>query len=95
MLTKSQTIAVIALKGAIRAITEAPENEEKEKCDTDWSKVQKGTLVEVRHEDNDAWIPGYFLGYEPNPDYSYYIKASSLEEEWYGYKECRLYEGPR
>ena len=62
--------------------------------ETDWSKVPKGTLVEVRNYDDDdsKWKPAYFMSYNQGYDQYPFRVEYGLDE--IGYKHCRLYEGP-
>jgi len=61
------------------------------KEEIDWSKVPKGTLVEVRDRDEENWLPRYYHNYDNSYDDPYRVKR--LIGSPIGFSQCRLYEG--
>lgn len=72
------------------------------KPEVDWSKVPVDTLVQVRDDENDEWLPRYFKGLSRTPsEYppGYYydvwaLGATSVTAEWdtESWKYCELVE---
>ena len=78
------------------------EYEEPLKPEVDWSKVPVDTLVQVRDDENDEWLPRYFKGLSRTPSAyppGYYydvwaLGATSVTAEWdtESWKYCELVE---
>ena len=72
------------------------------KPEVDWSKVPVDTLVQVRDDENDEWLPRYFKGLSRKPSAyppGYYydvwaLGATSVTAEWdtESWKYCELVE---
>ena len=72
------------------------------KPEVDWSKVPVDTLVQVRDDENDEWLPRYFKGLSRKPSAyppGYYydvwaLGATSVTAEWdtESWKYCELIE---
>ena len=61
--------------------------------ETDWSKVPKGTLVEVRCQDNERWLHAYWKSLDIEKEFPYLAQVyGKVYPIWN--KQCRLYETP-
>ena len=69
----------------------APEPEPK--AEVDWSKVPKGTMVEVRNNEKLGWMLGYFRSYHAS-EIDPFSTQDSFGDIIGDYEQCRLYEGP-
>ena len=75
-----------------------PDKPEEKEPETDWSKVEPGTLVEVRDCNNGKWIPGLFQSVLDDLDADYPYRIYTTREEhgdedaYCAYRQCRLYQ---
>lgn len=72
------------------------------KKELDWSKVPRGTKVQVRDDENQEWENRYFIKYIPSDDKEYPFKTSKwLDDNYINlkmeylcdiWKYCRIHE---
>ena len=71
------------------------------KREIDWTKVPRGTKVQVRDYENEKWRNGYFYKYKEGSDFPFKITefkeddsfvGIKLEDSYVSWEQCRLYE---
>ena len=72
-----------------------------EKKEIDWSKVPRGTKVQVRDFDGDFWYNRYYYGFDKDSEYPYCTTKRIDDDEFTGdtakntltgYQEIRIYD---
>lgn len=56
------------------------------KKEIDWSKIQRGTKVQVRNYEEREWKNAYFIKYNSQEPYYPFVISSNLDDDFSSYK---------